>query len=208
MKPLRFGLFGGTFAPVHLGHIHAAKEFLSYCDLDELHIIPTYLAPHKEMPTMLTPVERLELLRLAKEECLCDRRVVIDDFEIRQGGFSYTYQTLQHFSHPDRELWFLCGTDMFLTLDQWKEPKTIFSLAKIAFLYRSDADASMQGALEEKARLYRERYGAQIVQIPTNAIDISSSELRADLQSEKNSVYLPASVKKYLNERFAKEELV
>ncbi len=201
MSKIRFGIFGGTFAPVHLGHIHAAREFLRFCQLDELHIIPTYKAPHKKMPKELSAQERLTLLRLAVEECLPDERVVVDDYEIQKGDCSYTCETLSHFASPERELWFLCGTDMFLTLDAWKEPQTIFSLAKIAFLYRSEQDADYQELLDQKADFLRETYGATVVQIPTDAIEVSSSDLRADFTMMASSVYLPRSVKQYLKER-------
>ncbi len=198
MSKIKFGIFGGTFAPVHLGHIHAAREFLRFCQLDELHIIPTYKAPHKEMPQELDTPTRLALLRLAVAECLPDGRVVVDDYEIQKGDCSYTCETLSHFASPERELWFLCGTDMFLTLDAWKDPQTIFSLAKIAFLYRSERDADYQQLLDKKADLYREKYGATVVQIPTDAIEVSSTDLRADFSMMASSVYLPRSVKQYL----------
>ncbi len=195
MKQIKCGIFGGTFAPIHLGHIHAAKEFLSYCNLDELHIIPTFLAPHKEMPTALTAKQRLELLHLAFAECLPDKRIIIDDYELQKGGYSYTYETLQHFRSPKRELWFLCGTDMFLTLDAWREPQIIFDCANIAFLLRAQEDRARQALLDEKAQFYRDTYGARIVQIPCDIVDISSSELR----TTPDSAYLPRSVKAYLD---------
>jgi nicotinate-nucleotide adenylyltransferase len=157
--------------------------------------MPTFLAPHKEMPTFLTPTQRLELLHLAFAECLPDERIIIDDYELQKGGYSYTYETLQHFCAPERELWFLCGTDMFLTLDAWRNPQIIFGCANIAFLLRAQQDRAQQAQIDAKAQYYRDTYGARIVQIPCDIVDISSSELRQCA----DSAYLPRSVKAYLD---------
>ncbi len=197
MKKEQFGIFGGTFAPPHLGHFRAAQTFLQSCPLDTLHIIPTGTPPHKPTVGGVTAADRLEMLRLGAEELLCDDRVVIDDYEIRKEGKSYTYLTLAHFAKEDRELWFLCGTDMFLSLDTWKNPEIIFSLAHIVYLQRETGDAALTQALEEKTAFYREKFSARITRLEVEPIEISSSQLR---KGKNFDAYLPKSVQQYITD--------
>ncbi len=199
MQTEQFGIFGGTFAPIHTGHLTAAKAFLQGCNLDTLHIIPTNLPPHKQSPTLFDNAARLEMLRLVTAHELCDERIVIDDYEIQKGGISYTYQTLEHYAAPHRTLWFLCGTDMFLTLSQWKHPDIIFALANIAYVLRGAPDDALLQSLQQAEAHYRNAFGARIVALRTEPIAISSAELRTQLQAgQMPDAYLPQSVQQYL----------
>lgn len=103
----------------------------------------------------------------------------ISDLEISRGGKSYTYLTLQELASDDIELYFLCGTDMILTMDTWKNPEIIFTLAKICYI-RRESDNAISELLIEKCGDYFQKYGADIIQINTEAIEISSSEIRAE----------------------------
>lgn len=207
MSARAVGIFGGTFAPIHTGHLCAARAFLDACALDELRIIPTYVPPHKQLQSPFSPTDRLAMTRLGVAECLPDARVVVDDYEIARGGVSYTYQTLAHFAAPERTLWLLCGTDMFLTLSEWKNPALIFACAHIAYVLREQEDAQTRARLAEATRRYEAEYGATIRAIPTAPIAISSTELRQTLARGEDSAYLPQSVKKYIRDhRFYTKE--
>ena len=122
---LRVGIYGGTFAPVHIGHVQAAKAFMEQMKLDYLFIIPTALPPHKQIDEGDDPIHRLRMCELAFEGV---EGVVISDVEIKRGGKSYTYDTLVELSRPDTRLFLLCGTDMVLTFDQWYRFEDIFKL--------------------------------------------------------------------------------
>jgi nicotinate-nucleotide adenylyltransferase len=112
----KLGIYGGTFNPIHNGHIKAAEAFYDTVGLDELLIMPTFVSPHKEMMKGDDPSYRLEMTSLAFDGNV--RNITVSDYEISKGGKSYTYLTLEHFSSSDTELFFLMGTDMFLCLDK------------------------------------------------------------------------------------------
>ena len=113
---MRVGIYGGTFSPVHNGHVAAAKAFMEQMWLDILYVIPTGTSPHKEMDGEATGADRLEMCRLAFADV---EGVIVSDCEIRRSGKSYTVDTLREFYAPEHRLFLLCGTDMMLTLDTW-----------------------------------------------------------------------------------------
>ena len=116
----RLGIYGGTFNPIHIGHIRACRAFYDEMKLDELILIPTAVSPFKSEKTDNEPSERLKMVKAAFEKD--DRNINVSDYEIEKGGKSYTYLTLEHFSSPDTEIYFLMGTDMLLSLGEWKNP--------------------------------------------------------------------------------------
>ncbi len=194
----RLGIYGGTFSPPHLGHLRAAKAFAAQAKLDELLIMPTFLPPHKDAAGDVSPDSRLEMCRLA----FCGlEKTSVSDFEILKGGKSYTYLTLEEFSGEDRELFFLVGTDMFLTLDKWRNPEIIFSLAKIAFIRREN-DNALNEEIEAKREEYKAKYGAEILSIDTDVTEISSTDIRnMILSGEDTSVVLDVRVRNYIDKK-------
>ena len=172
----RVGIYGGTFNPPHIGHVEAAKAFITQAKLDTLIIMPAFIPPHKQTDNLVNCDDRLEMCRLAFGNI---PNTEISDLEISRGGKSYTYLTLQELASNDTELYFLCGTDMILTMDTWKNPEIIFTLAKICYI-RRESDNAISELLIEKCGDYFQKYGADIIQINTEAIEISSSEIRAE----------------------------
>ena len=173
----RIGIFGGTFNPPHNGHVSAAKAFFEKMKLDELIIIPAFMPPHKDLDTSVTCDNRFAMCRLAFKDIPNTR---VSDIEISRGGRSYTYLTLQALTNTDCELYFLCGTDMILTLDSWKNPDVIFSLASICYI-RREADDLTTELIEKKCREYSEIFNARVFAIDADVIEISSSEIRGNL---------------------------
>lgn len=197
-------IYGGTFAPVHNGHVHAAKAFLDTVKPDKLLIIPTLIPPHKQITFEDTPSDRLKMLHLAfKDEMLYGKKIFISDYELTAPAPSYTVNTLRHFSSPDTHITFLVGTDMFLTLDKWKSPDEIFSLCTVALMKRqSDDDNTL---IEQKTEEYRNRFNADIVFIDVAPIEISSSDIRL-ADDEIKQRYLPKEVYQYIKERALYED--
>ena len=109
----RVGIYGGTFNPPHNGHVGAAEAFCRGALLDELIIMPDFLPPHKEIDKAVSADERLKMCELAFSHI---EKARVSDMEIRRGGRSYTSVTLEELSSPDVDLYFLCGTDMILTI--------------------------------------------------------------------------------------------
>ena len=199
MAKRKIGIYGGTFSPPHIGHVGAAESFSRAVNPDELLIMPDFLPPHKEICGKVTAEDRLEMSRLAFGHI---KNAVISDMEIKRGGRSYTSVTLEELSKDDRELYFLCGTDMFLTLGTWYRPEVIFKLATICYV-RREADEENSRLIEERTREYRERFAANIIPIDLSVREVSSSELREYLEnnSDKAEELLSPAVYSYIKRR-------
>lgn len=192
----RIGIYGGTFSPPHNGHLAAARAFMEQMWLDILYIIPDALPPHKRMEDPVAASDRLEMCRLAFGGM---EGVYVSDMEIRRGGKSYTVDTLRELSGDDRRLFLLCGTDMVLTLDEWREPAEIFRLCYPVYI-RREKDPSLDGLLVKKIAEYHEKYGKVVRRIVTEPLPVSSSEIRSRLRrGEPVGDLLPAAVEAYIH---------
>ena len=196
---MRLGIFGGTFSPPHIGHAGALSAFAKALPLDEILVIPTFVPPHKEYHEEVTSEQRLEMARLAFSDI---NGVKISDMEIRRGGRSYTYLTLEELWRDDVEMYFLCGTDMLLTLDQWKNPDKVFALSTICYV-RREGDESLTSRIAEKIGEYKERWNARIIEIKASVIEISSTELRRGIKTQDDKILknIPEKVLSYIDER-------
>lgn len=192
---IRIGIYGGTFSPPHNGHIQAAKAFMEQMWLDFLYVIPTALPPHKEMEVEISAKDRLEMCRLAFAGI---EGVYVSDMEIARGGRSYTVDTLRELYGEDRRLFLLCGTDMVLTLDQWRMPEEIFRLCYPVYI-RRDHDKSLDAPLIRKMTEYNQKYGKMVRKIVCEPIELSSSDVRKAISCGKDiSKMVPPAVKKYI----------
>ena len=195
----RIGIYGGTFSPPHIGHISAAKAFLKEIKPDSLLIMPTFTPPHK-VAYDIDPLHRMNMAKLAFSagEGFGDS-VTVCDFELNKKDVSYTYQTLEHFASCDAELYFLCGTDMFLTLDKWKNPDIIFKLSTIVLALREDITEEISEKISLAKDFYEKNYSAKIIVLKNRPITVSSSELRsAILSGEDASAFLTKPVYDYI----------
>lgn len=198
---MKIGIYGGTFNPPHLGHITAAKAVFELLGLDRLLLVPAGIPPHKAMPEgSATAEQRLEMTRLSGEQLGLGGKVQVLDLELKREGRSYTVDTLKILKeqYPDDELWMLMGTDMFLTLQAWKDPDKILELAGIAAFGRTEEDT------EELFSVQREYLSKTYPQariftltIP-GVVDISSTELREKLAKGEGSRFLAPAVYGYI----------
>ena len=194
---MRIGIYGGTFSPPHNGHIAAAKAFMEQMWLDFLYVIPTATPPHKEMDVPVDAAHRLEMCRLAFSDV---EGVYVSDVEIRRGGRSYTVDTLREIAGEDRRLFLLLGTDMMLTLGNWREPEEIFKLCYPTYI-RREKDALLDQMIVQKIAEYNEKYGKVVRRIVTEPIELSSNLVRERLQNgESISHLVPTSVEKYIRD--------
>ena len=195
---MRVGIYGGTFSPVHNGHVAAAKAFMEQMWLDILYIIPTGVTPHKTMKGDATTKDRLEMCRLAFAGM---EGVIVSDLEMRREGKSYTVDTLRQLYDPDGRLFLLMGTDMLLTLDRWREPEEIFRLCYPVYVRREE-DADLDGAIVEKIKSYQEKYGKVVRRIVAPAIELSSTDVRAAVaEGFPIEGAVPSSVAAYIRDR-------
>ena len=130
----RIGLLGGTFDPVHIGHLLMARTALEMMELDKVVFIPSCVPPHKKSPTLFAAKDRLQMVRVATRG---NPRLAVSDFEIKKGGRSYSVDTVRHFRDMNEascKLFFIVGGDAVKELDTWKdidEIKTMCSFVQI-----------------------------------------------------------------------------
>ncbi len=173
-QDIRVGVYGGTFAPVHNGHIQAAKLFMEQMRLDYLFIIPTAIPPHKQVDASDDPMHRLAMCSLAFEGM---DGVIVSDMEISRGGRSYTVDTLRELSAPGRRLLLLCGTDMVLSFDTWKDYKEILKLCYPVYI-RREKDKLLDDMIIKKLNAYYAESGKMFRRLIGEPIELSSGEIR------------------------------
>ncbi len=194
----RIGIYGGTYAPVHNGHLVAARAFVEQMKLDRLLIIPAAIPPHKQLGFSDAPEHRLRMCELAFEG---EEKIRVSDIEIARGGRSYTVDTLRALRSPKRKLFLLCGTDMMLTFDQWREFEEIFALSCPAYIRREE-NRELDAKIIEKNKEYYEKYGVAFRRIVADPVVVSSTDIRKKIRAgEDISDYLPAKVAEYIEEK-------
>ena len=194
----KIGIYGGTFNPLHTGHLHGAKQAIEALGLDKLILIPDRIAPHKEMPAgSPSPEQRLEMLRIAVQK---EPKMEVSDLELKREGKSYTYLTVEqlHREYPDARLYLLMGTDMFTTFDEWMEPERITAYAALAVMYRGDKGEA-EAVEAQKARM--EDKGVEVALVKNDAIAISSTQMRRLLAFQCAGPFLPEGVEAYIRQQ-------
>ena len=190
----RIGIYGGSFSPPHNGHIKAAEAFLEQMWLDFLFVIPAAIPPHKAPPDV-SAEDRLNMTRLAFSGM---EGVYVSDMELLRQGPSYTVDTLRELYSEDKRLFLLLGTDMVLTLDEWKDPEEIFKLSYPVYV-RREKDKILDEKILAKLALYKEKYGKMVTKLTMDPIEISSSQVRERIALGRSiSDLVPASVEDYI----------
>ncbi|HVN98656.1 MAG TPA: nicotinate-nucleotide adenylyltransferase [Steroidobacteraceae bacterium] len=199
------GLFGGTFDPIHYGHLRTAFELWQLLRLEQVRFLPTGNPPHRE--ASLAPAAlRLEMVRAA---IAGQPEFVVDDREMRRSGVSYTVDTLLDVrrEHPDRSLCLLLGMDAFLGVPHWHRWREIFELAHVVVAHRPGWKAPITGPLGEVmvdrgTGSIRDLHNATAGRIFVHAVtqlEISSTDLRALIQSQRDLRYLvPEAVREII----------
>jgi nicotinate-nucleotide adenylyltransferase len=198
-KAEQLGVFGGTFNPVHHGHLILAREAVELLKLDRLLLVPNAQSPLREGEVLAPAEDRLHMLRLAVAE---EPGMRVCDLEVRRGGPSYTVETLEALAsaHPDAELIFLCGADSLNTLDRWVRIDRILELARICVLTRPGTEA--EGALENLTRRALS-VGRAVRLLPmSRMIDLSATEIRERVARGQSVRWMvPEAVEAYIRLR-------
>ena len=135
---MRTGIYGGTFNPIHMGHLHLLEGFIRRLPLDRVLLIPTGTPPHKQAHALASAKQRLDMCRLAVAG-ITEAPVELCEIELRRPGKSYTADTLEGLRalYPADDFFLLMGEDMFMTVDSWYRPETIMALAALCCTPRS-----------------------------------------------------------------------
>ena len=184
-------IYGGSFNPPHLGHAAALRSASEAIRPDHILVIPAGMPPHKVMDSRSPDADaRLHLAELAFGEI---PGAEVSDIELKRMGKSYTVDTLQEISYrfEDEDLYFLVGTDMLMSMEQWYQFDQILSTCTLVALPRDDGDFP---GMEKAAQMLRHTYGARVTVIRKNPLPMSSTELRAELQSRQGREKLADAV--------------
>ena len=167
----KIGIFGGTFNPIHLGHIRLGQLVLDEIKLDKILFIPDNTPPHKSNKELASGTDRLEMINISLKD---HKNMESSDIELKREGKSYTYETLLELKkqNPNDELFLLTGADMFLTLDKWREPETIFNTANIIGVPRVKSDFEK---MNEYAENVIKPMGAKVFMLSQTVFDTASS---------------------------------
>ena len=193
----RLGILGGSFDPVHYGHLLLAEACREQCELDRVLLIPAAVSPHKQGQQRTPSKDRVQMLRLAIGG---HERFSVSTIEIDRGGVSYTVETLAALAekHPDSVFFFLMGADSLNELPTWREPKRLCALATPVVVRRAEAPEPDFGALSEIVD--DERLGEiRRHQVEMPIIELSSTDIRERVSAGKSIRYqTPRAVEKYI----------
>jgi nicotinate-nucleotide adenylyltransferase len=181
---MKIGILGGTFNPVHIGHLILAEEVREKLLLDRIIFVPTNIPPHKEPEEIISAEERFKLLKLAVKG---NRFFLVSDLEIKRTGFSYTIDTIRQLKKKyfKDELYFITGSDLLTYLNDWKDLNEITGMVKFVV-------ATRPGYPLEKIPSY-------IKTLAIRAVDISAFEIRLAIKHKRSFRYLvPEAVQKYI----------
>ncbi len=217
---MHIGLFGGTFNPVHIGHLRAALEVKEGFDLDQVILIPAALPPHKMPGDVADAADRLHMLNQALED---SPGLTISDVELKRSGPSYTIDTVQHFKHtlPDQSrIYLIMGMDAFLEIDTWKSydelllqipfiiinrPKSGSAVSDFGWKFMENFLASKISAdyvFSESQSCYRAPNKQPIYVFEVTSLDISSTRVRNLSNTGRSIEYLvPQKVAEFINSK-------
>lgn len=165
----KLGILGGTFNPIHVGHIEMAEAAKSALGLDRVLFIPSGNPPHKKRNGITDAKIRFEMVQKSVEGI---DGFTAYDYEINKESFSYTAETLEHLSDHETELYFILGADSLDYIENWHRPDAIFRLAAIAVFGRDDFDS------QKKAENLKKKFGGRIIFLKDKITDISSTKIR------------------------------
>jgi nicotinate-nucleotide adenylyltransferase len=210
---MKIGLFGGTFDPIHWGHLRSAEEVSETFGLDRVYFVPAAMPPHKRGQTTTPARDRLQMVRLAVAK---NPKFSVSTAEIARAGVSYSIDTIREFAanlDQSDSLYFIIGLDAFREIRTWKDFAGIFPLCNFIVTSRpgSKEKDPLRGTgvavkklfcYDFKRKNYRHESGMRVYFNELTDIAISASEIRALVKEGKSIRYLvPSEVEKYIKQR-------
>ncbi len=201
----KVGILGGTFDPVHNGHLILAQDSLEELGLSSVWFMPSGNPPHKRNRCGgARDDQRVEMLRLAIENDPCFE-LRLDD--MHPSDYSYTYKLMEslHAEYPDTDFYFLAGADSLIHFEEWVEPGRILACASLAVAHRGELPSEL---LEKTAAALTRKYGGEIRILSSRNIDISSEELRRRAkEGRKIRYFVPERVASYISDQHLYKDL-
>jgi len=203
----RLGVLGGTFDPVHIGHLRCALDVKEFLELDRVMLVPSKTPPHKP-ESYASASDRYKMLKLA---ALFAKELTVSDFELGQSRPSYTFYTLQHFGTNAQKLFFIIGSDAFSEIRTWHRWEEIFNITNFAVMLRAGHEPEDIGKMlpseitadfERQEVGYRHRSGNMIIPVKVTKLDVSSTQVRRLVALGKSIRFLvPERVMEYIEKK-------
>ncbi|HIW21069.1 MAG TPA: nicotinate-nucleotide adenylyltransferase [Candidatus Dorea intestinavium] len=199
---MKIGIMGGTFDPIHKGHLMIATEAKKQFNLDKIWFLPNGHPPHKEYHKISSSVkDRLKMVELAIDEI---ENFELNTYETDKESTSYSYSTLEYFRsiYQDSQFYFILGADSLLSLESWKYPQRVLDSCVILAAYRDEMDTKEE--MEEQIIHLKEKFNGDIRLIDSPVLPISSHQIREGLLSgdkqDEMKEMLPLKVFQYIKE--------
>lgn len=197
---MKIGIMGGTFDPIHNGHLMLGEYAYRDYELDEVWFLPNGNPPHKNNPAILKSTDdRVKMTELAIANVPYFRIIT---YETDRTEPSYSYQTMEHFRsvYPQHEFYFILGADSLFDIEKWRNPDQFLKLATILAAYRDDADNSRK--LNGKIEYLNRKYGADIRLLRTPLLHVSSHEIREAIRNgNMKNIPVPKAVLNYIEDQ-------
>lgn len=190
---MRIGIYGGSFNPVHKGHIHLVRTAKIDFELDLIYLVPSRISPHRSSAEYVSGRDRMEMLRLA---CKNEDGIEVCSYELENDRVSYSVYTVEYFRRrfPNDELFLLVGSDMLMCFDSWYRFQDILSEAAVCVVSRNEGDIE---ELRKKAEKLR-KFGNIFISSSLPEV-ISSSYIRKKIAKNENfTCYLDENVVQYI----------
>ncbi len=196
---MKIGILGGTFNPIHKGHLFVAREAQKQMKLDQVLVMPAGDPPHKDE---ITSISRSQRFALVKETLKAEDGLTFFPYEYTHEGQGYSYIILGELKklYPKDDLYFIIGEDSFLAFETWVKPEVISTFVKFAVIRRNDCGGMSETDLSALSKLYQKKYRTEFIILSTDTVDCSSTELRRLLYSRKSLHDSEKKLKKYLPE--------
>ncbi len=197
-EPVKTGIMGGTFNPIHMGHLMIGECAFEQFGLDQVMFMPSKIPPHKKQALLASEDDRRNMVELAIED---NPDFVLSTMELEREGTTYSVDTLKELTaqNRNRKYYFILGADSLFDLPMWKEPEKLLSMATILVASRHGME---EARLLEQIEWLKQKYGGEffIVTVPT--IDISSSQIRDKIEKQESiRYYVTDGVRNYIEEK-------
>ena len=190
-NPKKLGVLGGTFDPIHMGHLVLAEQAREQFELDQIIFIPSASPPHKTEQELSLAIHRFEMTKLSLEG---NRYFSVSDIELKRKGLSYTVETLRELKglYKDSEIYFLTGSDVLDEITIWKDPEEIYKLAKIVIAVRPGFNKFDP----------EDHFAQKSIIAKITGVDISSTQIREKVRNGESIKYLvPSKVEEYIKKK-------
>jgi len=191
IRKRKIGILGGTFDPIHLGHLVLAEQVKEKLRLDQVIFIPSANPPHKTKRKLSPAKDRFRMTKLALKN---NPGFSISDIEVKRKGLSYTVDTLRELKNlfPDQKIFFLTGSDVLNEIQTWKDPEQIYKLVKVVIAIRPCFDIFD----------FENYFAKKSIIVPINGVKISSTQIREKIRRGQSIRYLvPAKVEEYIKKK-------